>query len=250
MHNPVTNRNMAVRRSMSWINPATGVNSGLSIPHSRPLISKTQIKQGDNTDPSTRPSNHRRDHGNDDQRDPEAQARNRHKEPVQNHQPASHHHGPGLFPALGKPMLRRGWERCGGQIHEACLAGSIPALSSGKHPSRVARTIAECSQSLALYDNKTAVLQRERGYPSIRTGSVFPSSFRSPQRSAQGKAKTFYRTNFTAPPRGSGQKGRIPFRRPSRPVSVRKISWRNGILRNSYSKCQKPSCGSTVMTET
>ena len=147
---------------MSWINPATGVNSGLSIPHSRPLISKTQIKQGDNTDPSTRPSNHRRDHGNDDQRDPEAQARNRHKEPVQNHQPASHHHGPGLFPALGKPMLRRGWERCGGQIHEACLAGSIPAPSSGKHPTRVARAIAECSQRLALYDNKTAVLHREQ----------------------------------------------------------------------------------------
>ena len=53
MHNPITNRNMADRRSTSWINPATGVKSDLSIRHSRPLISKTQIDGGDDTAPFT-----------------------------------------------------------------------------------------------------------------------------------------------------------------------------------------------------
>ena len=47
-------------------------------------------------------------------------------------------------------------------MHEAGLAGSIPAPSSGKYPTRVARAIAECSRGLALYDNKTAALHREQ----------------------------------------------------------------------------------------
>ncbi len=50
MHTPITNRNTADTRSRSWINPATGVNRGLAIPHACPLISKNQIIQGDNTD--------------------------------------------------------------------------------------------------------------------------------------------------------------------------------------------------------
>ena len=55
---------------------------------------------------------------------------------------------------------------------------------------------------VALYHNEASFLHREWGAINQGGLGVPLSSLRSPQRRAQGKAKAFYRTNFTPPTRG------------------------------------------------